>query len=198
MSTAIIVSMPLRLSFDILVPLCGRASMKATRANAARISMNFTVGLYFETSGINSVTSDMSPNFFSFAILRLYVMNRSNSNTGTSSRSQRYIGSSNLNISLKFYGILLNTVVLSKMSDSSTMNNANANGWNASYRFENFFTFIFVFSSLSISLYICCSSRLLVALYEFPSVVDAMSVRVLKSISTGIFMYCIPPATGIG
>ena len=66
MSSAIMASMPLRFSRDILVPICGRASITMSRASAAISSQNFTSGRKRDTSGINCFSKSGSPNFFSF------------------------------------------------------------------------------------------------------------------------------------
>ena len=60
-------------------------------------------------------------------------------NAGISTNSQRYMGSSNLNIFifllfhsftfLPFHGILLKTVILSRISSNSAMTATKAKGW---------------------------------------------------------------------
>ena len=84
MSRAIIVSMPLRFSWLILVPICGRASMMMSKARAVSISVNFTTGLRRDTSGISWRSSSMSPKRRSIFLRRRMATKRMSTNSGIS------------------------------------------------------------------------------------------------------------------
>ena len=60
-SIAIMVSIPVRFSWLIFVPNCGRASVTMSNANAAKSRQNLTKGRKRDTSGINWRTSSGSP-----------------------------------------------------------------------------------------------------------------------------------------
>ena len=88
------------------------------------------------------------------------IQNLKRKNTGIIINRYRYVGFSNrivvasscfYSFCRSNYGILLNHVSLNVISISNAISAAIANGWKASYRFENFFTLSFERSSLSIS-----------------------------------------------
>ena len=148
MSRQIMVSMPLRFSREIFVPICGRASTTMSRASAACRSQNFTVGRNFETSGMSSFSKAGSPNLRSLRRRWCHPQNRSKANTGMMSSSQRNIGFSNLNtvfflfsilrnngitiLAIAVYGMRRRTVVRNRISSSSNTKAAKAKGRYAS------------------------------------------------------------------
>ena len=152
MSMAIIASIPFLVSCEIFDPICGRASIIIAKANAPNNRPNFNAGLVFEASGIKSRINAASPNFLNLAVRRRMATIYMITSNGRTSNSHKYAGSSNLNILLYCYGMRRNTVILNNISQSRATIIHTANGWKASYFFENLFTSIFVFSSLSISL----------------------------------------------
>ena len=97
-SRQIMVSMPFRFSLEILLPICGRATITMSNAKAASISTNFTVGRYLDMWGISCLSNSGSPNFLSFALLLLQPIRRTSTSAGITHNSQRNAGSSNLNM----------------------------------------------------------------------------------------------------
>ena len=97
------VSIPLRFSREIFVPICGRASITMSSAKAACNSQNFTDGRYLETSGISSFSSSGSPNFRSLRTRWRQPQNLTSASSGLTTSSQRYIGFSNLNTTVFLY-----------------------------------------------------------------------------------------------
>ena len=116
-STAIIVSMPLRFSWLILVPICGRASMMMSKAKAVSIRQNFTTGRKRDTLGINWRSKSMSPKRRSIFFRRRMATKRISTNRGISANRYRYIGLSNLNTLLfSIYEFMIDYLLLLRES----------------------------------------------------------------------------------
>ena len=86
-SMAMMVSMPVRFSCEILVPNCGRASMTMSSDRAASSTQNLTAGRMRDTSGISWRTNSGSPNLRSRFFCWRTMSRRTMTSTGmTASR----------------------------------------------------------------------------------------------------------------
>ena len=132
MSRQIIVCMPCRFSCEMLLPVCGRAIMTTIRAMATISSQNLMAGRRREMPGESVLSRVGLPrSAMRFRWLRRPMM-RIATSAGTSSNSQRYVGSSNLNMISYFLishtGRRLSHVSLSSTSTSSRTRAAMAKG----------------------------------------------------------------------
>ena len=95
-SIATTTSMPLRFSFDIRVPICGRAIITTSSASAARSKIRFTTSRRNEYPEIMLFTNGASPIRDTFFRHRRKSTIKINATGISSSSSHRYCGSANL------------------------------------------------------------------------------------------------------
>ena len=98
MSMAMMVSIPVRFSWLILVPICGRASMTTSSASTASRSQNLASGRQRDTPGMSWRSSAGSPNLRKRLRCLRASTKRMSASTGTAAKRYRYAGSSNLNM----------------------------------------------------------------------------------------------------
>ena len=101
-SSAITVSMPLRVTVSCLEPNCGRARRSVPMPNAAIRSQNLRLGLVTDTSGISCRSSEGSPKDSRRRRRIILVKICSITNSGSTASKYRYSGLANLNIFLFF------------------------------------------------------------------------------------------------